>query len=190
MILTEKKTPGNDGFPIEWYQKFYDKLKFFFLALFREVALYGIPDTSKRGIISLLEKAGRDQLFINNWRPLSLLNCDGKVYAKILANRMYRVTDNIISKEQFGFLKGRYIDENLLDLLSTIDYANLHKIPTLVLSLDIEKAFDKVEWNVLLQILEYFNFGPNYRYMVKMLYEGVSSCTINNGYTSEYFKLE
>ena len=75
--LRRDKTPGIDGFPIEWYDTFYEKLKPILLPLFREISRYGLPNTSKRGVISLLEKAGKDQLQVTSWRPLSLLNCDG-----------------------------------------------------------------------------------------------------------------
>ena len=139
---------------------------------------------------SLLEKAGKDQLQVTSWRPLSLLNCDGKIYAKFLANRTYKVIDKLISEDQTGFLKGRYIGENLLDLLTTIDYCNFKHIPAAIVSLDLEKAFDKVNWEAIIKILEIFNFGPAYCHMVRMLYSGTSSCTINNGYTSEFFPLE
>ena len=188
--LKKGKCPGNDGINIEWYECFYEQLKPFLLTLFREISRYGLPDTSKRGIVSLLEKVNRDQLEIKNWRPLSLLNCDGKIYAKILANRMYTVINDIVSKDQYGFIRNRYIGENLLELISTIDYCRKNKLDTLAISLDLEKAFDKVEWNVLLKILEFFNFGPNFRHMVKMLFQDTTSCTINNGYTSYYFQLE
>ena len=188
--LAKQKCPGNDGFPIEWYQFFYDKLKMFLLSLFREISRYGLPESSKKGIISLLEKPDRDQLSISQWRPLSLLNCDGKIYAKILANRINEVISNITSKEQYGFIKGKYIGENILELISTIDYCNKKNIPAIIVSLDLEKAFDKVEWQSLTKILKFFGFGDNFCYMVEMLYHNTTSCTINNGYTSEYFPLQ
>ena len=143
----------------------------------------------KKGIISLLEQPLKDQLYLDNWRPLSLLNCDGKIYAKILANRMAKVMKKITSKDQFGFIKDKYIGENLLDLLAVIEYCNDKKIPVVVVSLDMAKAFDKVEWSALQKILKFFNFGDNFCHMVQMLFKGITSCTINNGYTSEYFKL-
>ena len=188
--LNKGKCPGNNGFGIEWYLKFYDKLKSLLLVIFRQISRYGLPDTSKRGIISLLEKPGRDKLNIKDWRPLSLLNCDGKIYGKILANRTYGVIDEIVSKDQYGFLKKCFIGKNLLDLLSSIDYCRKYNINALVVSLDIEKAFDRIEWDALIKILSFFNFGPKFCHMVQMLYQGTTSCTINNGYTSEYFQLQ
>ena len=80
--MKKDKSPGNDGLPIEWYRTFWPDIKFLFLDVIREVALYGLPESSRKGIITLLEKPGRDLNYLKNWRPLSLLNCDGKVYAQ------------------------------------------------------------------------------------------------------------
>ena len=74
--------------------------------------------------------------------------------------------------------------------MSTIDYCNAKQIPAVIISLDLEKAFDKVIWSSLIKILKFFNFGPNFCQMVEMLYLNTSSCTTSNGYSSKYFQLE
>ena len=56
--------------------------------------------------------------------------------------------------------------------------------------IDFEKAFDSVEWDFLLYCLKSFNFGPNFIHWVKTFYRNIQSCVINNGLSSEYFKLE
>ena len=60
---------------------------------------------------------------------------------KILSNRIQTVIPEIINKDQVGFIKGRYIGENLLDLLAVIDYCKFENIPAMIVSLDIEKSF-------------------------------------------------
>ena len=71
-----------------------------------------------------MEKIGRDSLLLGNWRPLTRLNVDYKILAKVLANHLHEILDKLIHIDQSGFMKGRYIGENLLDLLSTIEYCN------------------------------------------------------------------
>ena len=118
--------------------------------------------SARRGIISLMEKLDRGPLLVSNWRPLSLLNVNYKLFAKLLAIRLQEVLNEIIHPDQTGFIKGRYIGENLLDLTSTIEYCNQNNIEGIIVSFDFEKAFDRVESNVLNKVLEFFNFGPNF----------------------------
>ena len=55
--------------------------------------------------------------------------------------------------------------------------------------IDYEKAFDMVEWDILLRTLTTFNFGLNFIKWIKLLYNSISSCTINNGYLPRNIKL-
>ncbi len=61
----------------------------------------------KQGIITLLPKKGKNRLYLNNWRPISLLNNHYK------ATRLQAVLANIINADQSGYLKGRYIGHNV-----------------------------------------------------------------------------
>ena len=69
--LRKEKTPGLDGFPVEFYRKVYSKWKGFFLSLFREISRYGLPESSRRGLINLIEKPERELLNLHNWRPFN-----------------------------------------------------------------------------------------------------------------------
>ncbi len=59
----------------------------------------------KRGIITLLPKTNKNRLFLKKWRPISLLNADYKIIAKILAIRLKNVLPHIINDDQTGYLK-------------------------------------------------------------------------------------
>ena len=85
----------------------------------------------KQVVISLLEKPGKNPIKLANWRPISLVNCDAKIYSKILANRIEGVIKELIHEDQTGFIKGRSIHENITDLLSIIDYVNRNDLPIL-----------------------------------------------------------
>ena len=87
--LNNNRSPGEDGLPCEFYKTFRKKLSH----LYYEVVMECIDDSefhlsARRGIISLLEKLGKNELYLQNWRPLSLLNVDNKLYTKVLANRL------------------------------------------------------------------------------------------------------
>ena len=62
--------------------------------------------------------------------------------------------------------------------------------PGIALFIDFKKAFDSVEWNYLIAALRVVNFGPNFLNWVEVLYRDASSCVINNGYTSPFFRLQ
>ena len=92
----------------------------------------------------------------------------------------------IIHKNQSGFLKGRHITDNLRSILDVVDYTNLNEIPGVLISIDFEKAFDKICYNSLYEIMRWFGFGPNFVACIKMLFTDFRLATINNGYLSPF----
>lgn len=108
------KTCGCDGLSTEFYKFFWPKLKqVYFNAIQHAVQCGSFFRSTKRGIITLIPKKNRDPLSLKNWRPLTMLNVDFKIYSKALANRMKRVLPTIISEDQTGFMKGRNIATNI-----------------------------------------------------------------------------
>jgi len=96
-----------------------------------------------QSLISLPPKSGKDVLSINNWRPISLLNVDYKIAAKCIGNRVKNVITSIISEEQTGFIKRRYIGENVRLISEIIKNANKTDEP------DFNKAFDSLDHGFL-----------------------------------------
>ena len=60
----------------------------------------------------------------------------------------------------------------------------------MILSLDFEKAFDSLQWDSLFKVLNTMNFGPSFLNWIKTFYANISSCVVNNGYSSEFFSLK
>jgi len=60
-----------------------------------------------------LEKNGKDRLYIENWRPISLLNVDYKILSKCLAERVKKILDKLIDISQSGFVNGRNISDGM-----------------------------------------------------------------------------
>ena len=146
------------------------------------------PD-QRRGIISLIPKKDKNPIFLKNWRPISLLNTDYKLASKCIAFRIKNVLNNIISGEQTGFLKGRYIGENIRLALDMIDYLSVNNLPGIMFLIDFEKAFDKLEWCFILKAMKLFNFGDDIINWVRVLYNDITSCVTNNGHASTFFNL-
>ena len=87
-------------------------------------------------------------------------------------------------------MEGRYIGENIRLLLDIAEKAEEENLPGLLVSLDIEKAFDSVELPFLFKALASFGIPEECQQMIEVLYANSTSCVINNGYTTKYFSLE
>ena len=61
--------------------------------------------SAKKGILTLIPKKSKDPMYVKNWRPLTLMNTDHKVYAKVLANRLQKVLTYLIGNQQTGYMK-------------------------------------------------------------------------------------
>ena len=77
------------------------------------------------------------------------MNCDYKIAAKSIANRIKRTLPSVINNDQTGFQKNRFIGENITLLNSILSYTDIEKIPGLLLFIDVEKAFDTLEWSFM-----------------------------------------
>ena len=141
----------------------------------------------RRAILCLLPKAKKDLRFLKNWRPLSILNTDYKLLAKLLATRLQLVIGKLVDPDQSGYIKGRFIGENIRTIIDTINFTNTFDISGYLLFLDFEKAFDSVSWDFLFKVLDSFNFGDNFKKWVKLLYTDPLLAVTNNGYSSQFF---
>ncbi len=92
-------------------------------------------------------------------RPISLLNTDYKLLAKIFATRLQTVLPDVINEDQSGYLKDHFIGENIRLLEDITFFTMKHKLPGIILCIDFEKAFDSLNWNLLFKYLEKLNFG-------------------------------
>ncbi|PIK58954.1 hypothetical protein BSL78_04121 [Apostichopus japonicus] len=143
-----------------------------------------------RAVITLLPKDGKDIKKISNWRPISLLNVDYKIAASCISARLKEVLPHVIHHDQTGFLKNRYIGENIRLILDVIQYAQDKNVPGYILFVDFEKAFDSVNWNFLYHTLQLFNFGDSIIRWVKTFYANCTACVLNNGVSSGFFPVK
>lgn len=101
--LSNGKSPGSDGLPAEFYKMFWVEIGPLLLETFAYSFETGeLSIDQRRGIITLIPKQDKDLRSLNNWRPLTLLNTDYKILAKILANRLQLVMNTIIDTDQTG----------------------------------------------------------------------------------------
>ncbi len=98
-----------------------------------------------QALISLILQKDKDSNFCGSYRPISLLNNDVKLLSKVLARRLEPCLPNIISEDQMDFILGRQLSSIVHRLLNMILSPSASQVPEMVISLDAEKAFDRVE---------------------------------------------
>ena len=94
----------------------------------------------------------------------------------------------MIGPDQICGVRGRYIGENVAFLRNLVEFTSETKTPATILSLDQEKAFDRVDWVFLFHTLSRFAFGPSFISWVRLLYTDVRSTVLLNGYPSDSFR--
>ena len=146
--------------------------------------------SQRRGIITLIPKPNKDATSLENLRPISLLNVDYKILTKTIAKRLEKVLPKIINPDQTGYVKGRYIGENVRLISDIMSYKDDKTMLGVALFFDFRKAFDTIEWDFLIDTLNKLNFRPDVKNWVKIFYNNVTSCVLNNGHVSEFFALE
>ena len=116
------KSPGTDGFTTEFYHECWPVLKKYMIKSFRQSLIKGhLSTTQCRGAISMIPKAGKDLDKLKNWRPITLLNQDYKILAKVMANRCKKLMPSIIGSDQSGFVENRFIGCNIIRLQNLMD---------------------------------------------------------------------
>ena len=121
--MPKNKTPGNDGLPAEFYLVFFYILGPLLINCIRTNFQYGMLTNSQRqACITLIQKPGKDNRYLSSWRPISLINVDVKVIGKVLSKRLEKIIPNIISENQFAFVKGRNIDEAIRIITDVLEF--------------------------------------------------------------------
>lgn len=187
--MSRRKTPGLDGFPAEFYLTFWDLLGSDLVAVLNSCYdTNSLCVSQRRGLITLLFKKN-DRLDCANWRPISLLCVDYKLASRTIAGRLLKVIASVTSPDQTCGVPGRFIGSNISLLRDVVDFVSTEDLPCAILSLDQEKAFDKVDWGFLLKTLSSMGFGPSFCRWVKLFYTDIQSAVIVNGHISCFFSL-
>ena len=189
--MQNNKSPGSDGITVEFYKIFWKTIKQYYIKSINYSFESGsLTELQKQSIITLIPKHNKDITTLDNWRPISLLNVDYKMATKVIANRVKNVITKIIDHSQTGFIKGRYIGENIRLLFEIIDKAEEENKPGLIFFSDFEKAFDSIDHSYMKKCLKHFNFGNSFIKWVELFYSDAKGCVTNNGFLSNFFSIK
>ena len=142
--MNTNKAPGPDGLSVEFYLKFWDILGPHLVNVFNACSEAGeMCSSMKTSNTRVIFKKG-DRKSLKNWRPISLLNVDYKICSKTLSVRLSKVLKFIVDPDQTCSVPGRRISSNLHLLRDILDYIDRTNETGILVSLDQEKAFDRV----------------------------------------------
>jgi hypothetical protein len=181
-------SPGPDGLPFLFFQKFWDVVKNDLVDLFSEF-YQGKLDLFRLNfaMLTLIPKV-ENAVDMRNFRPISLLNCSFKLFGKLITCRLEKVCQEIIAKEQSAFIRGRFILESVVVAHELVHSIHKSKEPGVVIKLDYEKAYVRVNLDFLMEILESRGFGNKMLSWIRSIVLGGSVSVLANGEESSTFK--
>ena len=186
------KSPGFDGLPYEFYQRFWaaigPELCEVLQSAFTDAEGPGLPPDMLEGRITLLYKGkGADRAQPASYRPITLLNTDYKLAARVIASRMGPLLNSVVDNTQTGFLPQRWIGDNVLAHLEEIAYHEDTGLPGVILFLDFEKAFDRLDRDWIEQCMAAVGFAAGSRRWVHLLHSGTTAKVAFNGWHTSAF---
>lgn len=188
--LKSGKSPGSDGIGIEFYKMYKKEVGPILVEVFRGMERTGlVQDRMVEGVITLIYKQKGSRLDLENYRPISLLNVDYKILTKLLANRMKRVIGEIVQPTQNYSVPGRDIVDTIGTVRDVIEYMKRDGAGGVVVGIDWNKAFDRVEHDYLYRVLERFGFGGRMVGSVRRLYGSARSRVKVNGVLTDSFEV-
>ncbi len=168
--LPKGKAPGHDGIPIEFFKACASEVAPTLLKAYTAMLASGeVSNYINMGLITLIPKTG-DRSKLRNWRPITLLGSVYKILAKTLTGRLQAFLPGVIRPNQIGFVEGRSILDNVFIAQDSLDWAVESDQELVLLLLDFEKAFDRIEWNFLFTALSKLGFNSTWVRWVRTLY--------------------
>ena len=186
--LKKNKSPGWDGLTAEFYKFFWNDIKhILFQSYIESINNNCLSPSQRTGVVTLIPKPKPppDLVYLTNWRAITLLNVDYKIFTHIVKNKFVKALPHLISKAQTGFQAGKSTTDNLILMSLVIDHFDKkYEDSCLLLQVDFEKAFDTVSHAFLFKILEHMGFGSYLINLVKIAFHGCFSYLNINGYLS------
>ena len=110
-------------------------------------------------------------------------------HKQVIATILQSSLQDIIDSEQTAAIRGRSITESLLLNRDIISYANLNDLEAAIITLDQEKAFDKVDWESLFKILQKLGYDPKLIAEIETIYKDIEAQVKVNGHLSHFFSV-
>ena len=129
----------------------------------------------------ILLKKKTDAANVGDFRPISLIHSFAKLFTKVLARRLAVHMNNLVKPNQSAFIRTRLIHENYKAVQLTAKLLHRSKVPCSLLKIDIAKAFDTVNWQFLLDLLQHLGFSRRWVNWISIILSTASTKVILNG---------
>src|SRR3954464_12055906 len=178
--MEKNKAAGPDGIPIEFYQHCWMIIRTYVMAVFDDFFAHKIDLRSiNYGVITLLPK-GDDADRIQKYRPICLLQVLFKIFTKTLTGRTEPIMGKLIDTCQTAFIKGRFIADGVTLLHEILKESKSQKQQGVVLKIDFEKSYDKVNWDFLFYCCRQKGFSEDWLIWLKsVVTQGTLSVKVN-----------
>ena len=126
---------------------------------------------------------------LKNWRPISLVCVDYKILTKMISNRLKLTLPKAISREQTCSIPNSLIFSNLFTICELIHHSKIKNINSYIVTVDQEKAFDKVNRKFLYEGMEKLGYSRTFSNYIKKIYKNTESTISNNSFLSSLFSI-
>ncbi|XP_074298006.1 uncharacterized protein LOC141628805 [Silene latifolia] len=178
------KSPGPDGIPAAFYQKYWSIVKDDVINGALNILNSGtVLKEFNKTFIVLIPKNNCPES-VEDFRPISLCNVIMKVVTKCIANRLKGVMDDLVSPFQSAFVPNRSIADNIViaqEILHVINHRSYGKKGMMALKADMSKAYDRLNWNFIRGVLSYLNLPDSMVHLIMSTIESVSYEILING---------
>ena len=182
--------PGPDGIVYSVYDKLWNTIGKHLFEAWSYSKEKGILLESQRfSSITLLPKEGKDLSMIGNWRPITLTNCDLKIFTKTYANRISIMLDKLIHPAQTAYIPGRSVHDNLRMFEFYKNYCNKYDVDAVLMSLDARKAFDSVDHKYMFRTLKHYGFSDEFIGVIRLFYNEIKADILVNGFKTSMIKI-
>jgi hypothetical protein len=180
-LLPADKAPSPDGFNGLFLKVCWEIIKDDFYKFFSNFWEGNISlQCLNNSFITLIPKSSSPET-VNDYRPISLLNCVLKVLTKILADRLQKWILKVVHRNQYGFIKGKNIQDCLAWSFEYLHQCKASGREIVIIKLDFAKAFDTIEHSSIMEILKHMGFDDRWLSWMKLIFQSGSSTILING---------